>query len=170
MRLAEKGTTFTRAYANNPICSPSRASFLYGIHPHKSKNAYFDDPKENTVLKNSKSMMEHFKSNGYTVRGTGKVFHKGWGKHWDQFGVSKSLGPVTYYKKCSTNEEGEKIKCHKIRRGAHPSARSPFRKGGALVSFGPFVDLQMPTNSSDWHPTFIPGHPSAEGVTEKGWI
>ena len=36
--LAATGTAFLRAYSNNPICAPSRSSFLTGIYPHTSKN------------------------------------------------------------------------------------------------------------------------------------
>ena len=31
--LAEKGVVFARAYAASPVCSPTRASILTGIHP-----------------------------------------------------------------------------------------------------------------------------------------
>ena len=33
-RLAAAGTRFTRCYAPNPICSPSRASLMTGLLPH----------------------------------------------------------------------------------------------------------------------------------------
>lgn len=32
-RLAEEGTMFTRAFANNPVCSPTRATLLTGLMP-----------------------------------------------------------------------------------------------------------------------------------------
>ena len=32
-RLAEQGTLFTRAYANNAVCSPTRATVLTGLMP-----------------------------------------------------------------------------------------------------------------------------------------
>lgn len=32
-RLAKRGMTFTRAYAVSPLCSPTRASLLTGLHP-----------------------------------------------------------------------------------------------------------------------------------------
>lgn len=32
-RLAAEGTRFTRAYCNNPVCSPSRATIITGLYP-----------------------------------------------------------------------------------------------------------------------------------------
>ncbi|MGL4324295.1 MAG: sulfatase-like hydrolase/transferase, partial [Beijerinckiaceae bacterium] len=32
--LAQQGTLFEQCYVQNPICSPSRASLLTGLHPH----------------------------------------------------------------------------------------------------------------------------------------
>src|SRR5262245_35702573 len=48
-RLARDGATFTRAYCQNPICTPSRSSFLTGCYPstlhvHRNGNDYFPDP------------------------------------------------------------------------------------------------------------------------------
>lgn len=45
-RLASEGVAFTHAYCQNPICTPSRASFLTGcipsrIHQHRNGNAEF---------------------------------------------------------------------------------------------------------------------------------
>ncbi len=47
-RLASKGVAFDRAYAQSPICTPSRASFLTGMYPvahqvHRNGNAFFPD-------------------------------------------------------------------------------------------------------------------------------
>ncbi|MEM9629542.1 MAG: sulfatase-like hydrolase/transferase [Pseudomonadota bacterium] len=35
-RLASRGTTFTNAYCNSPICMPSRAAFATGRYPHET--------------------------------------------------------------------------------------------------------------------------------------
>jgi choline-sulfatase len=34
-RLAARGVNFTNAYCNSPLCSPSRQSFMAGLHPHR---------------------------------------------------------------------------------------------------------------------------------------
>lgn len=40
-KLAASGVSFTRAYSNNPVCAPSRASFLTRIYPHTSGNLFW---------------------------------------------------------------------------------------------------------------------------------
>ncbi len=32
-RLAREGTRFSRAYCNNPVCSPSRSTIITGLYP-----------------------------------------------------------------------------------------------------------------------------------------
>ncbi|MFW6162721.1 MAG: sulfatase [Planctomycetota bacterium] len=36
--LAERGVRFTQAFCNNPICAPSRVSFITGQHPHTHRH------------------------------------------------------------------------------------------------------------------------------------
>jgi len=78
-RLMKMGVRFTRAYTNDPLCGPSRASFLTGLYPHTSG---FYSNKNNwhrmrrcPKLKNAVTFMEHFWANGYDVYGTGKIYH-----------------------------------------------------------------------------------------------
>ena len=47
-RLCARGTAYTRAYCQAPICTPSRSSFLSGMYPStigasRNGNAYFAD-------------------------------------------------------------------------------------------------------------------------------
>lgn len=48
--LARRGVSFTRAYCNNPICAPSRISFVTGQYPHTHGhlgNDIFEYPQRN---------------------------------------------------------------------------------------------------------------------------
>lgn len=49
--IAENGIRFTRAYATNPVCSPSRVSLMTGRFP-----GYFNDDKGNEARENTGSM------------------------------------------------------------------------------------------------------------------
>jgi arylsulfatase A-like enzyme len=50
-RLVAEGVAFTRCYAQSPICTPSRASFLTGYYPstlhvNRNGNAFFPCPEK----------------------------------------------------------------------------------------------------------------------------
>lgn len=75
-RLRSAGVSFVNAHCNAPLCVPSRASLWTGVYPHRS--GFSARPKSfrsNPVLKDCVTLQEHFKDNGYTVMGTGKIFH-----------------------------------------------------------------------------------------------
>ena len=80
-RLISKGTQFTNAHANAPICGPSRASLWTGMYP--SKTGYYGHNQQQNRWRNFPMMtaavtvMEHYRNNGYKVYGSGKVFHNG---------------------------------------------------------------------------------------------
>ncbi len=125
--LAKSGVSFTRAYSNDPVCAPSRSSFLTGIYPHSSGNLFFNKWFENPVLANSKTLMEHFRDNGYRVVGSGKVMHHERRSDWDEFPHAADYGPFVF-------DGTERI--------AHPSVPEPFRSIGPVDgSFGPLTDL-----------------------------
>ncbi|NQT87770.1 sulfatase [bacterium] len=125
-KLARSGVAFRRAYSNNPICAPSRSSFLTGIYPHTSKNVFWDKWFENPVLKNCKTLMEHFRTNGYHVAGTGKLMHHHRVGVWNEFGHKQDYGPFVY--------DGKE-------RVAHPSVPQPFQSIGFVDgSFAPLSD------------------------------
>jgi len=127
-RLASSGVAFTQAHCNIPICGPSRASMFTGIYPHHSGCFGFTNWDGYEVLKNSRTMMDHFRANGYQTLGTGKLMHHMVPKEWNNYGNKADYGPFAF--------DGEK----KI---AHPDVPSPYREVGAVDgSFGPLVNLQ----------------------------
>jgi len=110
-RLSQMGVTFVNAASNAPLSAPSRASLLSGLYP--STTGYFDAAYANELrwkwrqfpaLRDAKTMMEHFRDNGYNVYGTGKIFHNGeedWRVWMDetgkmQFGHFPSWGPFAW--------------------------------------------------------------------------
>ncbi|MBK1875858.1 sulfatase [Pelagicoccus mobilis] len=126
-KLGKSGVSFRRAYSNNPVCAPSRSSFLTGIYAHTSGNLFWSKWFENDVLKNSRTLMDHFKQNGYHVAGTGKLMHHGRPGEWSEFKHKADYGPSVF--------DGEK-------RVAHPSVPKPFGSIGAVDgSWGALEDI-----------------------------
>ncbi len=73
-RLAAQGTRFTRAYCQQSMCNPSRASMLTGLRPDSVRvwdlPTHFRQNRPDTV-----TLPQLFKQNGYHTRNIGKVFH-----------------------------------------------------------------------------------------------
>lgn len=75
-RIAARGVVFNRAYVQQAVCSPSRSSLLTGTRPDTTK-VWDLDTHFRTALPDVVTLPEHFKNNGYFVRGFGKIFHGG---------------------------------------------------------------------------------------------
>jgi arylsulfatase A-like enzyme len=75
-RLAKRGTLFTNAHCQAPICNPSRASIMYGIRPSTS-GVYMNAPRPWTVpsLKDKTTLPRWFALHGYHTMTTGKIYH-----------------------------------------------------------------------------------------------
>ena len=73
-RLAEKGLLFNNAYAQYPVCNPSRSSFLSGLRPDQvgitSNTIPFRRIQPDLV-----TLPQLFRQNGYFTAGLGKIFH-----------------------------------------------------------------------------------------------
>ncbi|MFO7575713.1 MAG: sulfatase [Bacteroidales bacterium] len=84
-RLAKAGVVFTRAYCQQAVSNPSRASLLTGLRPDENGvtdlETHFRDKVPNVV-----TLPQLFKNNGYLAAGTGKVFHA----------LSNTVDPVSW--------------------------------------------------------------------------
>ncbi|MGH9161847.1 MAG: sulfatase [Vicinamibacteraceae bacterium] len=76
-RLAKRGVLFRRAYAQQAVCNPSRASLLTGMRPDTLRvwdlRTDFRDTHPEVV-----TLPQLFKARGYFTQGIGKIFHN-WG-------------------------------------------------------------------------------------------
>jgi len=72
--LASQGVTFTRAYCQQAVCNPSRASLLTGLRPDSIQvwdlRTDFRDNVPDVL-----TLPQYFKEQGYTCIALGKIFH-----------------------------------------------------------------------------------------------
>lgn len=94
-RLAKQGISFSNAYCSAPLCNPSRISLLTGIAPYRS-GVYGNREKLRDKLPTAVTLMQHFRSSGYSVRGAGKIFHgtsaydqDSWDEYFRPIGLSR---------------------------------------------------------------------------------
>lgn len=73
-RLAREGTLFRRAYCQQALCAPSRASVLTGLRPDSSGITSLSQPVRQT-LPVIRTLPEHFRAAGYTTLSLGKIYH-----------------------------------------------------------------------------------------------
>ncbi|MEM6776865.1 MAG: sulfatase [Planctomycetota bacterium] len=74
-RLAARGVSFTNAHCNDPICAPSRSSMMTGLYPQTSSLYWFEDYRQNAVLRRSVTLTEYLATHGYDVFSVGKIYH-----------------------------------------------------------------------------------------------
>ena len=89
-RLASHGTTFTKAYCQQAVCSPSRSSLMTGLRPDTLRiwdlATHFRDNVPDVV-----TLSQQFKNHGYHSERLGKIYHTGHGNHDDVHSWSRTV-------------------------------------------------------------------------------
>lgn len=75
-RLAAKGVKFNRAYAQYPVCNPSRSSFLTGRRPDEL-GIYQNQMPVRRKWPDAVTLPQLFRSSGYFTAGLGKILCAG---------------------------------------------------------------------------------------------
>ncbi|NLE39402.1 MAG: sulfatase, partial [Pirellulaceae bacterium] len=75
-RLAAQGTLFNRAYCQQALCNPSRASLMTGLRPDSTEvhdlRRHFRLAVPDVV-----TLAQHFKQHGYHAQAISKIYHAG---------------------------------------------------------------------------------------------
>ncbi|MDA7915711.1 sulfatase [Verrucomicrobia bacterium] len=97
-KLAKRGTLFSNAHCQSPLCNPSRTSLMTSKRP-TSTGIYGLSPwiRQVEEFKNAVTLPQYLKKNGYTTYSTGKIYHGGNGRRktdteFDVLGPASSVG------------------------------------------------------------------------------
>ena len=111
-RLAARGLVFNRAYCQQAVCSPSRASIMTGRRPDATRvwdlNTHF-----RVALPDVKTVGQYFKEHGYFSQGMGKIFHGGfddaptWSTPWATPKAETYAKPENRSAGASAGEDGK---------------------------------------------------------------
>lgn len=93
--LAARGTNFTNAHCQAPLCNPSRTSLLTGLRPGTT-GVYGLQPGFRQVesLKHHVTLPQAFMKAGYYAYSCGKIYHDGSIKPKDRTGEFTEFGPA----------------------------------------------------------------------------
>ena len=95
-RLASEGTLFERAYCQQTVCNPSRASLLTGMRPDTLRvwdlPTHFRNNRPNAV-----TLPQLFRKHGYHAQCVGKIFHNWRQDDWKGDPQSWSVPSVLHY-------------------------------------------------------------------------
>ena len=97
-RLAERGTLFTNAHCQAPLCNPSRTSLMTGLRP-STTGIYGLAPWFRNVprFRDLVTLPQYLARHGYHTYSTGKIYHGGYGrkrkdKEFQVLGPGASVG------------------------------------------------------------------------------
>lgn len=129
-RLASRGLTFTRAYCQQAVCSPSRTSLLTGRRPDTTK-VYDLERNFRDEFPDWVTLPQLFKQNGYLSLGLSKIYHgalddaKSWSEpHWLPSG--SGYGPA-----------GQKVQAQRMSESRETDAPPAKKKNSAARTKGP---------------------------------
>jgi arylsulfatase A-like enzyme len=94
-RLAKRGTLFTNAHCQAPLCNPSRTSLLTGLRP-SSTGIYGLAPgfRDVDATRTHVTLPQTFTSAGYFTSTCGKIYHDGSVKPKDRAAEFNEWGPA----------------------------------------------------------------------------
>lgn len=100
-RFRERGMVFERAYAQYPLCNPSRNSFLTGLYPGTS-GCLSNAQNIRKAVPDVVTLPQLFKNSGYRAISSGKVFHQEDPDSWSQISDLRNGGvlPMGLEPKC----------------------------------------------------------------------
>ena len=75
--LAAAGVQFNHAYSQYPVCGPSRASMMTGIHPTALGATANGSSNFRSRHPGLVTLPQHFRQNGYTTARVSKIYHMG---------------------------------------------------------------------------------------------
>ncbi len=100
-KLAKSGLRFDHAYCNQAVCGASRTSLMTGLYPGFTGERTFHVTGWRERWPEVVTLNQHFKVNGYTTVGLGKIYHgtggpgvdpKNW-TEWVKVGGKQYLNP-----------------------------------------------------------------------------
>ncbi len=102
-QLASEGTLFRRAYCQQTVCNPSRASLLTGLRPDTLR--VWDLPTHfRQNMPDAVTLPQHFLANGYHTQCIGKIFHNWRQDDWKGDRISWSVPSVLHYNSHSNDK------------------------------------------------------------------
>ncbi len=127
-RLASKGTLFTNAHSQAPLCGPSRACIMTGIYPSNSGNYLMmkdeDIMKGSPHMANAVFMPDYFEKHGYKTMAVGKIYHEGdAARTFDEYG-----GKLSWY----GPKPNEQMK--------YDPSKMPEKTGNTQTDWGPYPE------------------------------